>query len=1616
MASLAPAEKAPAGKPLKVGSPHDPAEREADRIADILTAPEEPAMPVCAACAAGGAPCPACGGDGVLRGRAARPRGFGVGLTARVVHATIGNEDSLSGSALPDRANVQAPFGKNGISGGRALGGEEATRTTITSQRHPTDAYAPSGSSEEPPLEVRSPKHSDGHGVGALGRALGYDFRNVEVRVGNARGSGRGAFANVRGGREIIAFDESSPSREQVAHELIHVAQSRRFGEGRGGVAARQSAPEVEARALAPRIAAGETVDVHAAPAGSIHRDDTVAQQIHEKLHGTFFDDEAGALLDLRTDTNRATTVSTYQSRYNISLWDDFIANASGPILHQALALLQPHTPLLQRLESYLGWDDDEGSILQAMQNASDAELQEAGRDRLLRYVDELDAPDGYTALRRISPNMGVANVLWLLQAGDGWLWDDEGPVASAIMNLRPSERLELWTRHQSAFAMFNEHDKAQIGRMCQRSDGTAATDADAVGVRMELATDGLGTDEDGVLAAVAAAGSRRDELARIDETLRSGRGPSGRPLTESQRQALERRRTEIGDIDGLLTPTYTTGGLLPGTRGSLNEDSFLGRVQGDMDAGTLDAAMTTAHVDALHRAKQQLLMTLGDLRIDVDEDRALEIMRTIQGDVALRPGETIDSLSPAEIRRRRDQDAQRIRFELRRDPDLEPVWAALDRDETTYLDAMVRGDALTMAVAELTRAFECLDTDEARILRILRDLDPAVRRQLHGHPPPIIARIRGYVFNNDAFLRAFEAVLETGVIPATDALDAASGGWGDGTDEDMITDVLRSLTTEQRTQYRRGYMLAHRGAPGMARVCAPGVSLGPEDQAALDAYNALYTRLNSELETEELDSALTTLLGLPSVAEMQTDAGRFDAATIMLLRQRERLRMGAALLDPLITADDTAASAHVEYESHYTLAVEGNGVIDENEFAVLVNLDSQFNQRFGEYQNTANMVSEIAGTVAAVVAAAVVIIASGGTATAATPGVVAWLSANSSLIATSAAVSALSQVVAAEAMGGDFHEATGADGARGALSGALNGAMAVCGAALAERAAELVGLSGRALTAQIASSAAGATEQSVGGRAFVRGALTGLIDGSLGGAVGELAMTLTDAETWRRSVWDVLARAGASLIRGGLLGGFTGAAAGGLMESATRLLQARSLRGVAVRMDEALEVGAHIDFDIAESGAIDNLTLRFGPRTTDGDLAAHVESIVAIQRASRVLSQARELATVSGHAQAEVAKIEPMILDRLRQLRTALSPETRQVIQAELDMLQANLDEFARVARSGDASLGSGHIGRPDAPPGYPAPPEHHYYRRRGDGWDLQLYPDSPEGAPRFTLEADGNGGWRIAGRADASAPSPRFPDGTTPARAFDQLTGPESRSSFKQYWEMLRDNGLATREEVIAAMLAPRGRSEDSVRHALKEAFEGRVLERCMRTADGVARSEAESMLELRRLTQHLNSSDRGNLTEAWYLARHEGLSPHPTMTRDANPGVEGRGGRGVRKPDFVEGETLVELKSTRIGLGAEEVTQINDDLLVSAARGTVTLKDGTVRHVSSVRLVFSNIEGARGAGDQLAVWIARHANFTIEVFGRNLVSTRINQGNLGALQRANGVDTLHALLGVL
>lgn len=108
MSSYAPPEKASHGKSsgdktLKVGSVHDSAEREAERIATLLTSPAAPALPVCAACGAGGTPCPACSGRGypILRRRLAQD-GEGTQGGEMAAPASLGRALSGPGERLPD--------------------------------------------------------------------------------------------------------------------------------------------------------------------------------------------------------------------------------------------------------------------------------------------------------------------------------------------------------------------------------------------------------------------------------------------------------------------------------------------------------------------------------------------------------------------------------------------------------------------------------------------------------------------------------------------------------------------------------------------------------------------------------------------------------------------------------------------------------------------------------------------------------------------------------------------------------------------------------------------------------------------------------------------------------------------------------------------------------------------------------------------------------------------------------------------------------------------------------------------------------------------------------------------------------------------------------------------------------------------------------------------------------------------------------------------------------------------------------------------------------------------------------------------------------------------------
>jgi len=106
-------------------------------------------------------------------------------------------------------------------------------------------------------------------------------------------------------------------------------------------------------------------------------------------------------------------------------------------------------------------------------------------------------------------------------------------------------------------------------------------------------------------------------------------------------------------------------------------------------------------------------------------------------------------------------------------------------------------------------------------------------------------------------------------------------------------------------------------------------------------------------------------------------------------------------------------------------------------------------------------------------------------------------------------------------------------------LLGALDGALAIVGSALAAKGVEVLGLGGRALTSAAARMGGQAAERASEtlARRVTAGAVEAALDGAFSGAVSEAAGTILDARTWREGVWQGLVRVGQSALVGGLTG-----------------------------------------------------------------------------------------------------------------------------------------------------------------------------------------------------------------------------------------------------------------------------------------------------------------------------------------------------------------------------------------------------------------------------------------------------------------------------------------------
>ena len=576
-----------------------------------------------------------------------------------------------------------------------------------------------------------------------------------------------------------------------------------------------------------------------------------------------------------------------------------------------------------------------------------------------------------------------------------------------------------------------------------------------------------------------------------------------------------------------------------------------------------------------------------------------------------------------------------------------------------------------------------------------------------------------------------------------------------------------------------------------------------------------------------------------------------------------------------------------------------------------------------------------------------------------------------------------------AEAFGGDFRD--GEDFARQGIAGAVEVVAMFAATAIAARVLGTVGLSGTSLKAAIVKSVANGTAQGLRqvGRAGGAAILEGVIDGIIGGAMGELVMTLTDAETFKQSLWGVICTAGEAVARGASLGGATAGVMTTGVTAAQGILARRLLRRVNVVEDISLGRTSYLDYT-GDANGLQRITFRVGNKATDVDIAAHLDAVAEMQRLDTVFKRA---GTLGFESEVEVQKLTRLVEERLKMLSGArLPPGTLAAIRSEIDVLEHNIEHFARNADNLDA--GSGRIGQLESPAGYPTLPKgengeslYTYFKKQHGGWGIRRL-EIEQGTPALHIEVDETGNRLLKEGVLDEGSRPMFPDGTSAEDALKQLTGPDSRSSLKPLYDLAKREGVIDDAELVAALTekvggkSVAGKSEDWLRHQLKEVIKPRLLD-AMFESGGLALSREQSIASMRRmLTPQLNSSDLGNLSEDWYqrFARTHGGRPdlvkHPTLPESSLP--------NPRSPDYVEGNKIVEIKSTSRGLTDDDFDQLTDYLRAAQERRHVRVH-GEDRTVESLLLVFVNADGARGSMSKLEDLFERYEKIIkVEVIG--------------------------------
>ncbi|MEM0978865.1 MAG: DUF4157 domain-containing protein [Cyanobacteria bacterium P01_H01_bin.58] len=991
--------------------------------------------------------------------------------------------------------------------------------------------------------------------------AIGADFSEVRVHTDSqADGLNQSLQAKAFTTGQDIYFKQgefkpgSQDGQALLAHELTHVVQQ----SGAQGLMVQRDEDDTYQKARRHAL------------------------NIKEALLDGWTEDEEEALRQIRDQS--VLMLKEIRAQYKDvtggnSLEADFKEYCSSGEYKEALSWLNSTLSIEDKIRTNIdkGWlfdSENETGMLEVLRQASQSELNRAGQSESLLMLlrDSLDDDEYYEARKLLTPNKMYELVVERIRSADGWVNDDEDATYSVLLDLTVEQRRTLWTENDpdntdsTLFSFMSHGERASVRVMCLGSEATALQE------RMDIATTGLGTDDDAVKLVVEKTKTAAQQEQAVAQMLKTGKASDGKPLTVEQLAKLQAQYNALGGIQkNLLTAERD------GASGELKSGTFLEMLHGDVSEAEFQAFTTQIGVSQFERAKQQILDAIGFF--NDDEAAIYKAFDQAVGAIEVPLGTEAAKLTPEERAQLQQKANRKLRELLLKDKAIKQAMGHLSQGEKSIVETYASSDTYQIAVEKLKEAYYGLDTDEEAIFKILTQMSAGDRQRLHRERPTVymvmLSPFRTALTRQER--RMVQVAVKTGKIPTDTALDWAFGNDWDGTEDEMLEQTFAAMDETERYQYRLGYYL-FKGGKGFAQKEAGQKA----EQAALKKFQQLYRRMESELGTDDLQKALDQLLGTPTLEELKSEQGRMMAAQIMRNRVsekgdiREDDTVSSAIMDTFSDEGEVSDQAEVQFESAYKLAIADDKLTAE-EFAALAALDANFAQKYDEYVATVDQVANIASTVAAIAVGIAAVILSGGSGA---PAVAALLSkfgvtaTTAQSVATAAALagtaSATFKVGVSELVGGSHYDAASTEGLQDAAVGFTEGAMAVVAAGLAARFTKLVGLGKTELAGEmtagiLASSEAAATQA---GRTFARAGLEGLIDGFLSGAVGELVMTATDKAVWKQSIWDVVLSFGRAILKGAGIGAVTGVVTGGSLEALTTYVGVKRLQGFMKQLD----------------------------------------------------------------------------------------------------------------------------------------------------------------------------------------------------------------------------------------------------------------------------------------------------------------------------------------------------------------------------------------------------------------------------------------------------------------